>query len=178
VTLPVAQILSCHNSKVIEKPSDQANSTPSRKATRDKRVAALSLDLVPPENRRVTRILAQAQLAGELHDAIFLCLKDGLAMPLAALLRSLMDTAVLGICLVKYASDDEAAGSVAELSTSKLVRTRFTDNEDLRMFLFIFEPVQGTDHEFYRDVLHPSIHGDALHLAMRSETNPPKNRGS
>jgi hypothetical protein len=27
--------------------------------------------------------------------------------------------------------------------------------------------INATDHEFYRDVLHPSIHGDALHLAMR-----------
>jgi hypothetical protein len=35
------------------------------------------------------------------------------------------------------------------------------------MFAFIFEAVNGTDHEFYRDVLHPSIHGDALHIAMR-----------
>jgi len=147
-------------------------STPSRKALRDRRVAALSLDLVSPENRRVTRILSQAQLAGELHDAMLLCLKDGLAMPLAALLRSLIDTAVLGIWLAKYASDDEAAASVAELSTTNLVKERFADEEDRRMFLFIFESVKDTDHEFYRDVLHPSIHGDALHLAMRIRNAP------
>jgi hypothetical protein len=32
------------------------------------------------------------------------------------------------------------------------------------MFAFVFEEVRETD---YRDVLHPSIHGDALHIAMR-----------
>ena len=35
------------------------------------------------------------------------------------------------------------------------------------MFAFVFQTVKDTDHEFYRDVLHPSIHGDALHIAMR-----------
>jgi hypothetical protein len=35
------------------------------------------------------------------------------------------------------------------------------------MFAFVFQAVKDTDHEFYRDVLHPSIHGDALQIAMR-----------
>jgi hypothetical protein len=143
-----------------------------RKLLRDRRVAALSLDLVAPENRRLTRALLQVQLAGELHDAMFLCLKDGLPMPLAALLRSLIDTAVLGIWFIKYASDVDASGSVAELSTAQLVKEQFADEEDRRMFMFVFEAVQGTDHESYRDVLHPSIHGDGLHLAMRIRNEP------
>jgi hypothetical protein len=109
-----------------------------RKRNRDRRVAALSLDLVPAENQRAIRALNQALLAGELHDAMALCLQSNLLMPLAVLLRSLIDTSVLGVWLLKYATDEE-----------------------------VRESVKGTDHEFYRDVLHPSIHGDALHIAMR-----------
>jgi hypothetical protein len=137
-----------------------------RKKIRDRKVAALSLDLVPSENQRATRALSQVLLAGELHDAMILCLKDNLLMPLAALLRSLIDTSVLGIWLLKYATDEEVKGSVAHLATADMVHKSF-DKEDLPMFAFIFEPVKGTDHEFYRDVLHPSIHGDALHIVMR-----------
>jgi hypothetical protein len=87
-------------------------------------------------------------------------------MPLAALLRSLIDTSVLGIWLLKYAEDGDVRDSVAHLSTVDMVRDSFGP-EDRLMFAFIFQPVMGTDHEFYRDVLHPSIHGDALHIAMR-----------
>jgi hypothetical protein len=86
---------------VTTKQPPPAKSAAARKILRDKRVSALSLDLVAPENRRVTRIQAQAQLAGELHDAILLCLENGLAMPLAAFLRSLIDTTVLGIWFAK-----------------------------------------------------------------------------
>ncbi|HET9281402.1 MAG TPA: hypothetical protein VFR24_05520 [Candidatus Angelobacter sp.] len=89
-----------------------------------------------------------------------------LLMPLAALLRSLIDTSVLGIWLLKYATDEEVWDSVAHLSTIAMVQRSFAA-EDRAMFAFIFQPVKGTDHEFYRDVLHPSIHGDALHIAMR-----------
>ena len=116
------------------------------------------------------RALNQAVLAGQLHDAIFVCLKSNLLMPLAALLRSLIDTAVLGIWVLKYATDQEVGESVAHLSTIEMVQ-RF-DQEDLPMFAFIFQPVKDTDHEFYRDVLHPSIHGDALHIAIRIRDEP------
>src|ERR1700678_4312004 len=75
-----------------------------RKRNRDRRVAALSLDLVPAENQRAIRALNQALLAGELHDAMALCLQSNLLMPLAALLRSLIDTSVLGIWVLKYAT--------------------------------------------------------------------------
>jgi hypothetical protein len=137
-----------------------------RKRKRDGRVAALSLDLVPAENKRATRACNQALLAGELHDAMALCLKSNLLMPLAALLRSLIDTSVLGIWLLKYATDEQVRDSVAHLSAVEMVRCSFGP-EDRPMFAFMFQPVKGTDHEFYRDVLHPSIHGDALHIAMR-----------
>jgi hypothetical protein len=137
-----------------------------RRRKRDTRVAALSISQLPKENQRSTRSLNQALLAGELHDAIILCLKDNKLMPLAALLRSLIDTCVLGIWFLKYAKDEEITESVAHLSTPDLVRTIFT-GEDQRMFAFVFQTVKDTDHEFYRDVLHPSIHGDALHIAMR-----------
>jgi hypothetical protein len=140
--------------------------TPNRKIIRDRKVAALSLDLIPPENQRAMRALSQALLASELHDAMMLCLKSNLSMPLAALLRSLIDTTALGIWLLKYATDQEVKDSVAHLSTVEMIQRSF-DQEDMPMFAFIFEPVKGTDHEFYRDVLHPSIHGDALHISMR-----------
>jgi hypothetical protein len=156
---------------VSNKRSGPSNSSHDRKSLRDKRVAALSLDLVNPEGRRSTRALTQALLAGELHDAIILCVKADLPMPLASLLRSLIDTAVLGIWLVKYALSEEVAESVASLSTPETIKERF-DPEDRKMFAFVFEPVKGTDHQFYRDVLHPAIHGDALHLAMRTRDEP------
>lgn len=35
------------------------------------------------------------------------------------------------------------------------------------MFAFVLEEVKDNDHQFYRDVLHPSIHGDAMHISMR-----------
>jgi hypothetical protein len=58
-----------------------------RRRKRDTRVAALSISQIPKENQRATRALNQALLAGELHDAVILCLKDNTLMPLAALLR-------------------------------------------------------------------------------------------
>jgi len=94
-----------------------------RKRKHDTRVAALSISQVPKENQRSTRSLNQALLAGELHDAIILCLKDNKLMPLAALLRSLIDTSVLGIWFLKYAKDEAITESVAHLSTPDLVRT-------------------------------------------------------
>lgn len=126
-----------------------------RKRNRDRRVAALSLDLVPAENQRAIRALNQALLAGELHDAMALCLQSNLLMPLAALLRSLIDTSVLGIWLLKYATDEEVRDSVAHVSAVDKVQRSFA-SEDRSIFSFIFQPVKGTDHEFYRDVLHPS----------------------
>ena len=132
----------------------------------DRRIASLSLDLIPQENRRTSRSLSQALLAGELHDAVILCLKESKLMPTAALLRSLIDTCVLGIWLLRYAKDEEVPDSVARLSTPEIVKNVFV-GIDQNMFAFVFEEVKGTDHQFYRDVLHPSIHGDALHIAMR-----------
>jgi len=137
-----------------------------RKRKRDRRIASLSLDLIPQENRRTTRALNQALLAGELHDAIILCLKDSKLMPTAALLRSLIDTCVLGIWLLRYAKDEEVPDSVAHLSTPEIINSVLV-GKDQNMFAFVLEEVKGTDHQFYRDVLHPSIHGDALHIAMR-----------
>jgi hypothetical protein len=151
---------------VTEKEPARPTSAAQRRRERDRRVAALSLHHLPAENQRTTRALNQALLAGELHDAIFLCLLNTLVMPVAALLRSLVDTSVLGIWLVRYATDEEARDSVANLSTLEMVEKIFGE-DDKKMFLFLFEPVKGTDHLFYRDVLHPSIHGDALHIAMR-----------
>lgn len=138
-----------------------------RKKQRDKRVAGLSLDLVPKENKRATRVATQVLLADQLHEAITLCLKEGLLMPIASLLRSLIDTTVLGLWLLKYSAEDQVTDSVSDLSTAELIRHRF-DNEDKKIFGFIFQPIKDTDHHFYRDVLHPSVHGDALHLAMRT----------
>jgi hypothetical protein len=137
-----------------------------RKRKRDRRIASLSLDLIPQENRRTIRSLNQALLAGELHDAIILCIKESKSMPTAALLRSLIDTSVLGIWLLKYAKDEEVSDSVAHLSTPEIVKNVFV-GKDQSMFAFVFEEVKDTDHQFYRDVLHPSIHGDAMHIAMR-----------
>ena len=137
-----------------------------RKTRRDRKVAALSLELLPQPVQRSARSLSQALLAGELHDAIILCLENALVMPTPALLRSLIDTCVLGLWLLKYATDEEVCDSVSRLSTTKLVKERFVD-KDRKMFAFVFQPIAGTDHEFYRDVLHPAIHGDALHIAMR-----------
>ncbi len=137
-----------------------------RKRKRDQRIASLSLDLVPQEDRRTTRSLSQVLLAGELHDAIILCLKESKLMPTAALLRSLIDTCVLGIWLLRYGKDEEVSDSVAHLSTPEIVKNVLV-GKDRDMFAFVFEEVKGTDHQFYRDVLHPSIHGDALHITMR-----------
>jgi hypothetical protein len=83
--------------RVTAKPTDPQVPAAHRKRNRDRRVAALSLDLVPAENQRAIRALNQALLAGELHDAIALRLQSNLLMPLAALLRSLIDTSVLCI---------------------------------------------------------------------------------
>lgn len=107
-----------------------------RRRKRDTRVAALSISRISKKNQRATRSLNQALLAGELHDAIILCLKDNKLMPLAALLRSLIDTCVLGIWFLKYAKDEEITESVAHLSTPDLVRTIFA-GEDQRMFAFV-----------------------------------------
>jgi hypothetical protein len=137
-----------------------------RRKARDRRVASLSLDLIPPERQRPARSLNQALLAGELHDAIILCFQNFKFMATAALLRSLIDACVLGIWLLKYAKDEEVADSVAHLSTTEIVKSTFK-GQDQSMFAFVFQEVKGTDHQFYRDVLHPSIHGDALHVAMR-----------
>jgi hypothetical protein len=136
-----------------------------RRKKRDQRVAALSINLVPKTDRRSVRCLNQALPAGEVHDTIFLCLKDGLVMPPAALLRSLIDTCVLGMWLLNYAADEEISDGVAHLSTPEIVQKHFA-SEDQRMFAFGFEEVHGTDHQFYRDVVHPSIHGDALHIGI------------
>jgi hypothetical protein len=73
---------------------------------------------------------------------------------------------VLGIWILKYAPDDEVRDSVAHVSAVDMVQRSFNP-EDRAMFAFMFQPVKGTDREFYRDVLHPSIHGDALHITMR-----------
>ena len=89
-------------------------------------------------------------------------------MPIASLLRSLIDTAVLGLWFVKYSPEDQVSESVLDLSTTGLIRDRF-DAEDKKIFGFVFQPIQEPDHYFYRDVLHPSVHGDALHLAMRTK---------
>ena len=137
-----------------------------RKKKRDQRIAALAFDRISEKDRRSRRCMSQILLAGELHDAVVLCLKDGKLMPTAALLRSLIDTCVLGIWLLKYATEEQASDSVAHLSTIEIAKHVFSGN-DKKMFAFLFQEVRGTDHEFYRDVLHPAIHGDALHLAMR-----------
>jgi hypothetical protein len=137
-----------------------------RKKQRDLRVADLSINLIPEEGRRSSRSASQAILASELHEAISLCLENRLFMPTLALLRSLIDTCVLGIWFLKYAKDDEIVDSVAYLSTPEIIRNNF-DTRDQEMFDFIFEEIQGTNNQLYRDVLHPSIHGDALHVAMR-----------
>jgi len=138
-----------------------------RKKQRDKRVVALSLDLVPQENQRATRIATQVLLADELHESITVCLKEGLLMPIASLLRSLIEATVLGLWFVKYSSEGQVTDSVSDLSTTEVIRDRF-DDEDKKVFAFVFQPVKDTNHHFYRDVLHPSVHGDALHLAMRT----------
>ena len=138
-----------------------------RKELRDKRVAALSIELVSPGSRRANRIANQVVLAGELHEAIALCVNRGLLMPIASLLRSLIDTTVLGLWFVKYSSEDEVTKSVSNFSTTELINDRFDDG-DKKIFAFLFQPVKDTDHHFYRDVLQPSVHGDALHLAMRT----------
>lgn len=137
-----------------------------RRRKRDRRIASLSLDQIPQENRRASRSLSQALLAGELHNATILCLKESKIMATAALLRSLIDTSVLGIWLLKYAKAEEVPDSVAHLSIPEIVKNVFV-GKDQNMFAFVFEEVKGTDHQFYRDVLHPSIHGDALHIAIR-----------
>jgi len=138
-----------------------------KKKLRDKRIAAMSIDRVPLEDQRATRAATQVLLARELHQAIAVCLSEGLLMPVASLLRSLIDTSVLGIWFVKYAPKDQIAESVADLSTAELIKHRF-DDEDKKTFAFVFQRVKDTDHHFYSDVLHPSVHGDAIHLAMRT----------
>jgi hypothetical protein len=75
------------------------------------------------------RALNQALLAGQLHDAMTACLTANLLIPLATLLRSLIDTSVLGIWLIKYATEREASDSVAHLSTADLVQQRFDQND-------------------------------------------------
>jgi hypothetical protein len=129
-------------------------------------VAELSINLVPEAERRSSRSARQAILASELHEAIGLCMEKSLFMPTLALLRSLIDTCVLGIWFLKYAKDEEIVDSVAHLSTPEIVKNCF-DARDQVMFDFIFEELEGTRNQLYRDVLHPSIHGDALHVAMR-----------
>jgi hypothetical protein len=137
-----------------------------RKKQRDLRVAELSINLVPEAGRRFSRAGRQAILASELHEAICLCMDKRLFMPTLGLLRSLIDTCVLGIWFLKYAKNEEITDSVAHLSTPEIVKNCF-DGTDQSMFDFIFEELQGTKNELYRDVLHPSIHGDALHVGMR-----------
>lgn len=149
-----------------EKKKSASISAAERKKKRDDRVAAISLHRVPQTEQRYVRALNQALVAGELYDVVLLCANASKFMPLAALLRSLIDTCVLGIWFLKYANDVEIAGSVAHLSIPEMVKMRFI-SKDQNAFAFMFEPVKGTDHEFYRDVLHPSIHGDGLHIAMR-----------
>jgi hypothetical protein len=151
---------------VPEKKKSASISAAERKKKRDDRVAAISLHRVPQTEQRYVRALNQALVAGELYDVVLLCANASKFMPLAALLRSLIDTCVLGIWFLKYANDVEIAGSVAHLSIPEMVKMRFI-SKDQNAFAFMFEPVKGTDHEFYRDVLHPSIHGDGLHIAMR-----------
>ena len=86
-----------------------------RKKKRDKRVAALSLHLGPLENRRTTRIATQELRADELHEAISLCLKEGLLMSIASLLRSMIDTTVRGLWFLKYSPEDRVTESVSDL---------------------------------------------------------------
>ncbi|HEY4048289.1 MAG TPA: hypothetical protein VGM27_15610 [Acidobacteriaceae bacterium] len=138
----------------------------------DARIAALSLDLIPREDRRWTRALLQFSLASDVHKAIHLCLREDLTMPLAALLRSLIDTSVLGIWLVKYADDKEAQESVEDKKTLEI--EQIFNTEDRQVFAFLYEPVKDTENQFYRDVLHPSVHGDAFHLAMRTRNEAAK----
>jgi hypothetical protein len=80
-----------------------------KKKLRDKRIAAMSIDRVPLEDQRATRAATQVLLARELHQAITVCLTEGLLMPVASLLRSLIDTSVLGIWFVKYGPKDQIA---------------------------------------------------------------------
>lgn len=134
----------------------------------------MSVDSIPSGNQRQLRAAIQYLLARELNEAMLACLKQDLCMPLACLLRSLIDTTALGLWLLKYAPEDQLTHSVAHLSTTHLVRESF-DTEDQEMFAFIFKTVKNTDHEFYRDVLHPSVHGDALHIAMRLRDETSKN---
>jgi hypothetical protein len=82
------------------------------------------------------------------------------------LLRSLIDTTVLAIWIAKYASEEAVADSVAHLSTTEIWERHF-DASDKNAFAFLYEPIKGTDHLFYRDVLHPSTHGDSMHIIMR-----------
>lgn len=70
---------------VMTKRTSQQVPAAHRKRNRDRRVGALSIDLVPAENQRAIRALNQALLAGELHDTMVLCLQSNLLMPLAAL---------------------------------------------------------------------------------------------
>jgi hypothetical protein len=134
---------------------------------RDLRIAAMSLHLAPEAMQRSSRVLTQLSLAEELHDAVGLCFENRLFMPTFALLRSLTDTHALGIWFLTYATEEEARDSVAHLSTPAIVQSCFIDI-DRAVFDFIFEKVSGTENEIYRDVLHPSIHGDAMHITMRA----------
>jgi hypothetical protein len=109
--------------------------------------------------------LGQALLAGDLRDAIVLTKRREINAH-SSPLGSLIDTCVLGIWLLKYAKDQEIADSVAHPNTPDIVMNTFK-GQDQSMFAFVFEEVRGTDHQFYRDLLHPSIHGDALHIAMQ-----------
>jgi hypothetical protein len=136
-----------------EKESGSSMPRLNRKQLRDKRIAALSIDRVPLEDRRACRAATQAALAKELHQAMTACLAEGLLMPIASLLRSLIDTTALGIWFVKYAPDDQITESVAHRSTTDLIEKYFVD-EDRITFAFLFLPVKDTDHLFYREVLH------------------------
>ena len=142
------------------------SSAEERRRKRDTRVAALSISQIPEENQRATRALNQALLAGELHDAVILCLKDNKLMPLAAVLRSLIDTCVLGIWFLKYAKDEEITESVAHLSTPDLVRTIFT-GEDQRMFASYSKQSRTRTTSFTGMSCILPFTGDALHIAMR-----------
>jgi len=56
-------------------------------------------------------------------------------MPLTALLRSLIDTCVLGIWFLKYAKDEEVADSVAHLSMPEMVKSRFLAEDRMLSYL-------------------------------------------
>jgi len=103
----------------------------------------IDLSLVPKEDQRSARSLNRVLLVGELHDAVFLCLKDKKLTPFAPLLRSLIDTCVRGMWFLKYAKEEEITDSVANLATLERVKSLFVV-DDQRMFAFVFQQVKGT----------------------------------